>query len=57
MSAHGHSRVGLDRAQKLVFIAAHSKLERRDFSTDEEKDAELFALANGEDDELHDVFY
>ncbi|PSS04093.1 Proline-rich receptor-like protein kinase [Actinidia chinensis var. chinensis] len=57
VSAHGHSRVGLDRAQKLVFIAAHSKLERRDFSTDEEKDAELFALANGEDDELHDVFY
>ncbi|GFZ06953.1 hypothetical protein Acr_18g0011230 [Actinidia rufa] len=56
VSAHGHSRVGLDRAQKLVFIAAHSKLERRDFSTDEEKDAELFALANGEDDELHDVF-
>ncbi|PSS11489.1 Myosin-52 like [Actinidia chinensis var. chinensis] len=57
VSGHGHSRVGLDRAQKLVFIAAHSKLERRDFSTDEEKDAELFALANGEDDELHDVFY
>ncbi|XP_057511642.1 uncharacterized protein LOC130793798 isoform X1 [Actinidia eriantha] len=46
VSGHGHSRVGLDRAQKLVFIAAHSKLERRDFSTDEEKDAELFALAN-----------
>ncbi|XAR70403.1 hypothetical protein NMG60_11027247 [Bertholletia excelsa] len=47
VGAHGHSRVGTDRAQKLIFIAAHSKLERRDFSTDEEKDAELFALANG----------
>ncbi|KAK8704338.1 hypothetical protein V6N13_047965 [Hibiscus sabdariffa] len=28
--AHEHSRVGMDRAQKLIFIAAHSKLERRD---------------------------
>ncbi|XP_058191050.1 uncharacterized protein LOC131308216 [Rhododendron vialii] len=57
-STHGHSRLGMDRAQKLIFIAAHSKLERRDFSTDEEKDAELFAIANGdEDDVLHEVFY
>ncbi|XVF10753.1 hypothetical protein REPUB_Repub07fG0210000 [Reevesia pubescens] len=55
ISAHGHSRVGMDRAQKLIFIAAHSKLERRDFSCDEEKDAELFALANGEDDVLNEV--
>ncbi|KAG9445390.1 hypothetical protein H6P81_016730 [Aristolochia fimbriata] len=45
--AHGHSRVGMDRAQKLIFIAAHAKLERRDFSNEEEKDAELFA--NGRD--------
>ncbi|KAJ8764201.1 hypothetical protein K2173_005381 [Erythroxylum novogranatense] len=44
---HGHSRVGMEKAQKLIFIAAHSKLEKRDFSSDEEKDAELFALANG----------
>lgn len=44
--AHGHSRLGMDRAQKLIFIAAHSKLERRDFSSDEDKDAELFTLAN-----------
>uniref|UniRef100_A0A5B7A9I2 DUF7963 domain-containing protein n=1 Tax=Davidia involucrata TaxID=16924 RepID=A0A5B7A9I2_DAVIN len=55
-SAHGHSRLGMDRAQKLIFIAAHSKLERRDFSNDEEKDAELLALANGEDDVLNEVF-
>ncbi|KAI8529999.1 hypothetical protein RHMOL_Rhmol11G0020000 [Rhododendron molle] len=58
VSTHGHSRLGMDRAQKLIFIAAHSKLDRRDFSTDEEKDAELFAIANGdEDDVLHEVFY
>ncbi|CDP09878.1 unnamed protein product [Coffea canephora] len=56
MSAHSHSRVGMDRAQKLIFIAAHSKLERRDFSSEEDRDAELFALANGEDDVLNDVF-
>ncbi|XP_035549866.1 uncharacterized protein LOC108981858 isoform X4 [Juglans regia] len=45
--AHGHSRAGMDRAQKLIFIAAHSKLERRDFSSDEDKDAEQFTLSNG----------
>lgn len=56
VNANSHSRVGMDRAQKLVFIAAHSKLERRDFSNDEDKDAEIFALANGEDDVLNDVF-
>ncbi|KAL4341792.1 hypothetical protein GQ457_08G027250 [Hibiscus cannabinus] len=53
--AHEHSRVGMDRLQKLIFIAAHSKLERRDFSRDEEKDAELFALANVEDDVLNEA--
>ncbi|KAL4605107.1 hypothetical protein ACB092_09G004800 [Castanea dentata] len=53
--AHGHSRAGMDRAQKLIFIAAHLKLERRDFSSDEDKDAELFSFANGEDDVLNEV--
>uniref|UniRef100_A0A2P2QMN2 Uncharacterized protein MANES_02G032900 n=1 Tax=Rhizophora mucronata TaxID=61149 RepID=A0A2P2QMN2_RHIMU len=53
--AHGHSRAGMEKAQKLTFIAAHSKLERRDFSSDEDKDAELLALANGEDDVLNEV--
>ncbi|KAE8675693.1 Sterol-4alpha-methyl oxidase 1-1 isoform 1 [Hibiscus syriacus] len=55
MAAHGHSRVSMERAQKLIFIAAHNKFERRDFSSDEEKDADLFALANGEDDVLNEV--
>lgn len=52
----GHSRVALGRAQKLIFIAAHSKLERRDFTNDDDKDAEFFALPNGEDDLLNEVF-
>ncbi|KAJ4953000.1 hypothetical protein NE237_029832 [Protea cynaroides] len=57
VSSHGHSRAGIERAQKMIFIAAHSKLEKREFSSDEEdKDAELFASANGEDDVLDEVF-
>ncbi|KAL2516824.1 hypothetical protein Adt_13071 [Abeliophyllum distichum] len=56
VSAHSHSRVGIDRAQKLMFIAAHSKMEIRGSSKDEDKDAELFALENGEDDVLNEVF-
>jgi hypothetical protein len=43
---------GSDRAHKLVFVAAHSKLERRDFSNDEERDGELFGI--GDDDVLND---
>ncbi|XP_038874971.1 uncharacterized protein LOC120067491 [Benincasa hispida] len=56
VSSHTHQKAGMDKAQKLIFISAHSKLERRDFSTDEDKDAELFSLANGEDDVLNEVF-
>ncbi|KAG5228465.1 Ribonuclease domain containing protein [Salix suchowensis] len=44
--AHGHSREGMDKVQKLIFIAAHSKLDRREVLSDEDKDADLFALAN-----------
>ncbi|KAL0324406.1 UNVERIFIED_CONTAM: hypothetical protein Scaly_2407700 [Sesamum calycinum] len=53
-SAHSHSRVGRDRAQKLVFVSAHSKMEKREFPNDEDKDAELFAMENGEDDVLNE---
>ncbi|CAN4127535.1 unnamed protein product [Withania somnifera] len=56
VNAHSHSRVGMDKAQKLIFIAAHSKLQRRDCSSDEDKDAEFFSLANSEDDVLNEVF-
>ncbi|KAF5959884.1 hypothetical protein HYC85_001093 [Camellia sinensis] len=52
----GNSRLGLDRAQKMIFIAAHAKLERQDFSSEEEKDAELFAMASAEDDMFNEVF-
>ncbi|XP_022159797.1 uncharacterized protein LOC111026109 [Momordica charantia] len=46
VASHTHQKAGIDRAQKLIFISAHSKLERRDFSSDEDKDADLFSLAN-----------
>ncbi|KAL3521447.1 hypothetical protein ACH5RR_019596 [Cinchona calisaya] len=52
----GHPRVCLDRAQKMTYVAAHAKLERRDFSSAEEKDVELFATANSADDMLNEVF-
>ncbi|XP_057988659.1 uncharacterized protein LOC110654958 isoform X4 [Hevea brasiliensis] len=50
---HRNSRVGLERAQKMIFVAAHAKLERRDFLNEEEKDGEL---AGCEDDMLEDRF-
>ncbi|XP_010430365.1 PREDICTED: uncharacterized protein LOC104714632 [Camelina sativa] len=55
VNSHGRSRTAVDRAQKLIFISANSKFERRDFSNEEERDAELLAMANGEDDVLNDV--
>ncbi|CAI9775717.1 unnamed protein product [Fraxinus pennsylvanica] len=39
-------KAGIDRAQKLMFIAAHSKMETPGSSKDEDKDTELFALEN-----------
>ncbi|TKY51963.1 hypothetical protein E2542_SST23483 [Spatholobus suberectus] len=51
ISAYKHSGVSLERAQKMVYVAAHAKLERRDFSSEEEKEAELLAMAGtGSDD-------
>lgn len=51
-----NSRTGLERVQKMMFVAAHAKLERRDFSNEEEKDAEMFTTSGGEDDMLNEVF-
>ncbi|CAM8883345.1 unnamed protein product [Rhodiola kirilowii] len=48
MCTHGRSKMGIERAQKLIFVAANNKLERRDFSNDEDNDGELFQLANDE---------
>ncbi|TKY45044.1 hypothetical protein E2542_SST31328 [Spatholobus suberectus] len=56
ISANKHSRVALERAQKMIYIAAHAKLERRDFSSEEEKDAELFAMSGSEDGMLAEVY-
>ncbi|XP_037491971.1 uncharacterized protein LOC105648579 isoform X2 [Jatropha curcas] len=52
---HRQSRVALERAQKMIFIAAHAKLERRDFSNEEDKDGELFHVTGCEDDMLNEV--
>ncbi|CAO2041795.1 unnamed protein product [Urochloa humidicola] len=43
---------GTARAQRLVFVVANSKLERKDFSNDDDGDTEL--LTEGEDDMLTD---
>ncbi|XP_076960912.1 uncharacterized protein LOC143637398 [Bidens hawaiensis] len=48
------SRAGIERAQKLVFIAANS---RGGLCNDDEKDAEFFAVANGEDDMMNEVLF
>nr|XP_029123350.1 uncharacterized protein LOC105054783 [Elaeis guineensis] len=54
MYTHGRSSTGMDRAQKMLFVQAHSKFERRDFSSEEEKDADF--LAGGEEDVLNEAF-
>ncbi|KAG9145083.1 hypothetical protein Leryth_008880 [Lithospermum erythrorhizon] len=46
MTAQSHSKADIDRAQKLIFIAAHSQLAARDFCYDEQKDVELLAFTN-----------
>ncbi|CAN6885028.1 unnamed protein product [Brassica oleracea] len=55
VSSHGRSHAAIDRAQKLIFISANSKFERRDFSNEEDRDAELLAMASGDDNLLNDV--
>ncbi|TVU13326.1 hypothetical protein EJB05_40375, partial [Eragrostis curvula] len=42
----------ISRSQRLVFVAANSKLERKDFSNDDDRDMEL--LTEGDDDMLTD---
>jgi hypothetical protein len=44
---HGNSRLAVEKAEKMIFIASHAKLERRDYLNEEEKDAELFMNGNG----------
>ncbi|KAL6653025.1 hypothetical protein ACP70R_011950 [Stipagrostis hirtigluma subsp. patula] len=52
LNAPGSSAARIARAQRLVFVAANSKLERKDFSNDDDRDAEL--LTEGDDDMLTD---
>lgn len=49
---NGNSRLAIEKAEKMIFIASHAKLERRDFTNEEEKDAELFM--NGNEEEIPD---
>jgi len=46
----------LELAQKMVYISAHAKLERRDFSNEEGKEAELLAMEGSDDGMLAEVF-
>lgn len=52
------SRIGLERVQKMIFIAAHSKLKRREFGSEDDKEAEVFSMTNGEEDDdmINEVF-
>ncbi|XP_024357509.1 uncharacterized protein [Physcomitrium patens] len=44
---NGNSRLAIEKAEKMIFIASHAKLERRDYTNEEEKDAELFMNGDG----------
>ncbi|RAL51376.1 unnamed protein product [Cuscuta campestris] len=51
-----HSRVGWDRAQRMIFIAAQAKLERGDLTSEEEKDAQVFCCCcTSEDGDHHEL--
>ncbi|KAK1352084.1 hypothetical protein POM88_053798 [Heracleum sosnowskyi] len=52
ISANAHSRAVMYRTQKLIFVAARSKLQRQDFTRDEDKDAEFLIVENGGDNNL-----
>ncbi|CAL1371510.1 unnamed protein product [Linum trigynum] len=52
-SVLGNSKVCIEKAQKMMFIAAHAKLEKWDLQDEEEKDRELFCC---EDAMLNEVF-
>ncbi|XP_020574087.1 uncharacterized protein LOC110020358 [Phalaenopsis equestris] len=47
------SRLASERAEKIIFVAAQARFERRSFSDDEEKDAEIFG--ENEDDDASSV--
>ncbi|XP_024368567.1 uncharacterized protein [Physcomitrium patens] len=54
---NGNSRQAVDKAEKMIFIASHANLERRDYSNEEEKDAELFMNGNGSGEDITDEVF
>ncbi|CAH1451504.1 unnamed protein product [Lactuca virosa] len=60
-SKRTQSRNSIEKAQKLIFIAANSKIEKRGFADDvdddDDKDSEFFEVANGDDDVLNQVLF
>ncbi|XP_078448024.1 uncharacterized protein LOC144716691 [Wolffia australiana] len=58
VAAQGRSRAAMDVAQKLVYVAAQAKLERRDFSGEEDvgEDDDEHLFADDDDDLLAEVF-
>ncbi|XP_057967870.1 uncharacterized protein LOC131157602 [Malania oleifera] len=42
-----HSKETIERAQKVLFVSSHQRLEKEAFSDDEGKDAELFCSKDG----------
>ncbi|XP_071707770.1 uncharacterized protein [Rutidosis leptorrhynchoides] len=48
------SRIGLERIKKMIFVAAHAKLKKRQLGNIEEKETEIFG--NDDDDMLNEVF-
>ncbi|KAG0569688.1 hypothetical protein M758_6G104200 [Ceratodon purpureus] len=54
---NGNSRLAQEKAEKMIFIASHAKLERRDFTNEEEKDADLFLNGNDGGDEISDEVF
>jgi hypothetical protein len=54
---NGNSRLAIEKAEKMIFIASHAKLERRDYTNEEEKDAELFMIGNDGSDEMSEEVF
>jgi hypothetical protein len=56
-AAHGRTRVCMDRINKLVYVAAHSRGDRREGFSEEERDLELFVNGESEDEEEEEAIH
>ncbi|EPS67811.1 hypothetical protein M569_06962, partial [Genlisea aurea] len=59
--SNSNSRSGMERVQKLMFVSAHCKQQQQRGTSsavndNDDKDAEMFGMSNGEDDVMNDVF-